>query len=59
VLLLLLLLLLLLPWKVLPPARADCSAAACDPTVHVRDCDACVKGRCSVGRMMCAQLPLD
>jgi hypothetical protein len=29
------------------------------PTVRVRDRGAWVQQRCSVGRMMCAQLPLD
>ena len=31
----------------------------CDPAVFVHDNDAWVQRRCSVGRMMCAQLPLD
>ena len=30
-----------------------------DPTVHVRDRVVWVQQRCSVGRMVCAQLPLD
>jgi len=32
---------------------------SCSPTVYVHDNDAWVQRRCSVGRMMCAQLPLD
>ena len=32
---------------------------SCSPTVRVRDRRAWMQQRCSVGRMMCAQLPLD
>ena len=32
---------------------------SCGPAVFVRGNDARVQQRCSVGRMMCAQLPLD
>ena len=32
---------------------------SCGPTVFVHDNDAWVQRRCSVGRVMCAQLPLD
>jgi hypothetical protein len=32
---------------------------SCDPAVFVGDNDAWVQLRCSAGRMMCAQLPLD
>ena len=32
---------------------------SCGPAVRVHDNDAWVQRRCSVGRMMCAQLPLD
>ena len=32
---------------------------SCGPTVHVRNCDVWVQQRCSMGRMMCAQLLLD
>ena len=35
------------------------SLFSCSPAVFVHDRDACVQRRCSVGRMMCAQLPLD
>ena len=31
---------------------------SCDPTVFVRERDTWVQQRCSVGRMMCVQLPL-
>ena len=44
-------------------ARVSCllyrGLFSCGPTVFVRDNDAWVQQRCSVGRMMCAQLPLD
>ena len=32
---------------------------SCGPVVFVHDNDAWVQRRCSAGRMMCAQLPLD
>jgi hypothetical protein len=32
---------------------------SCGPTLGVHDDDAWVQQRCSVGRVMCAQLPLD
>ena len=32
---------------------------SCGPTLHVRNRDAWVQQRCSMGRMMCAQLLLD
>jgi hypothetical protein len=44
-------------------ARANCllcrGLLSSDPTVRVRDRDAWVQQCCSVGHMMCAQLPLD
>ena len=44
-------------------ARATCLLCrglySCDPAVFVHDRNAWVQRRCSVGRMMCAQLPLD
>jgi hypothetical protein len=44
-------------------ARASCSLCcgllSSDPAVRERDRDAWVQQCCSVGRMMCAQLPLD
>jgi len=36
-----------------------CGLLSSGPTVRVRDRDAWVQQRCSVGRMLCAQLPLD
>jgi hypothetical protein len=32
---------------------------SCGPAVFMRDRDAWVQRRCSAGRMMCVQLPLD
>ena len=44
-------------------ARASCLLCcglfSCGPAVFVHDYDAWVQRRCSMGRMMCAQLPLD
>ena len=44
-------------------ARASCLLCrglfSCGPAVFAHDDDAWVQRRCSVGRMMCAQLPLD
>jgi hypothetical protein len=44
-------------------ARASCLLCrglfSCGPAVFVHDDDAWAKWHCSVGRMMCAQLPLD
>jgi hypothetical protein len=44
-------------------ARASCllcrGLLSCNPAVFVGDIDAWVQLRCSAGRMMCAQLPLD